>query len=1175
MKFTRPISAFAILGLLLGGISAAIATPQAANAQDGATYYVDSREGCSDAGSGTDASAPLCSFTRFATEPLGAGETLLVARGAVFQQNTTITIQARGDEDAPATIDAYGEGDLPRFVYGGNQDIARLLNPSHVVVRNLDIGSKTAEGRSAAHHGLRVDFTEPGGRNVTLEDISVHDNRVVGIFIRSTVSQPFTETAVTGITVRNIDAKHNAHAVVINTQGTISGLGATRTPDDAANRVFTNVVIENSNFIDNDNNNGDPALVPSQIDAGCPDAVSVSNSTDVALRGNVFDGAAGCRTTSGTAALYLGTVRDVRVVNNIFVNTPNTANPDMVAIDHEAATSEVLIAGNYFADNYGGGIEYLAIHGANDFSTDNVVRSNVFLRNGETPNIPYLGGGAVSVLGASIVPDTHLANNISYEPHGFLNAHLGGNVSQFTLENNKPVEDAEWVSYAARDFGAAASPWSYERSTSTGWAPLNAGENAFTDGDVSIDRFTLRPGQAESAALGWVAPRAGVVAVRGYATAVAGDATVTVLRGQETLATVEADARGQEIVVEDVQVGAGETLRFVASAGGSAVGFTPSVTFLGAATSTDGLGEWNFSVAGDKQGWGSNTASKVSGGVFTHALAGGGSFIDSPSNLGLDADSTSTIRLRISNRSAIVKGRLYVRGPDTSFATPRSIEFSFDARSVHELAEGFEEVLIDVSDLPGWEGEISQLRISFAAGSGEVLVDSIQFADPAGPRWDFDTAQGWTYSRDLSCPSPGAEAASPVVEIDNGGGTWSKTAAISWNFARQQNFTVPSGTLARLDLWAYKVGNPGGCLFLRIVDEDRKQLFVGAIPPSQITTDGGYVSVFPRLTGLDPEATYGVMIFSPYVTNAADQYGIAYADDRRYAAGEFYSVDGRGRWNGPEQGGNRSLRFITYTASQVTPNDPWPNAVEAPVNGGAVRGESGYEPALFSPNGLGIDAETTKHVHIRMSNPDNRQTAYLLFTTTDQPYLDVPSDSWPPREEQDGRGVAFALQPGPTMTEYVIDMSHLASWTGTVDRLIVQPTFRWNYRIGALTSTWTGAIDRIWVDDGETVARAFGSEPDPELNLEVVAAGRCVAGKNQLTVTATNDNEVPISVTVESSFGSKVFSTVAAGKNAFHGFTTRLAQLPAGEITVTGSGELNGTTVTTNQTVAYQQNSCG
>lgn len=1063
------VALVASVGLPLYSPAPASSTQFASSTAAGVTYFVDNREGCSVDGPGTSRDAPLCGFDRFADAPLGPGDELLIARGTTFAG--PITLRARGTEDARVLIDAYGDGADPRFVFGDNPAILLLKDPTFTTVRHLDIGSKTETGRSAASYGLRVDFSEKTGEGLIFENLSVHDNRVVGLFVRNLQTLESGSWAARGVTLRNIDVTGNGHGISFANQGTVTG-APEQVTRETMTYLFRDVVVENSRFVENDNNNGDPAEVPAQIDAGCPDSLSLAGTLDAIVRSNIFDGAAGCRTTAGTAAVYLSGQQGTYVVNNVFLNTPNTRNPDMVAIDHEAHTSEVTIAGNYFADNYGGGIEYLAIHGAKDWSTENVVDANVFLRNGYEPNIPYLGGGGIAQVGNSIIPDTTVTNNIWHEPHGLLTAHLGGSTEKFTVSDNTSLQDPEWVSFAARDFGTSGSPWTYERSTATGWSALPAKDGRFEVDGVSIDAFALTPSAASAAALGWVAPRSGTVAIRGFAMPQGSDATLTVLRGEQELAKLSAPAPGAALVLNDVTVAAGDVIRFVAE-DGKALNLTPSVSFLGAASSGDGLGEWNFSMEGDGQGWTSQADAAITGGSLALPLnKSARTVIDSAGGLGIDASSATALRLRIANRSAVASGRLYAAGAGEDFTEDKSVSFAVEPRTTRELAEGFTEVLVDVADLPGWNGKIDKLRIAFGATSGEVLIDSIQFASPSGPRWDFDSAEGWTYAKELRCPGPGTAPANPVKEVDNTAGTWRSTSDIAWNFARKQTFTVPSGTLAQLDLWVYKKGAPEGCLFLRIVDDASKQLFVGAVSPSKITTDGGFVSIFPQLAGLDSNKKYAVEVFSPYVTNADNAYGVNFADDSRYTSGEYYSVNAQGSWVGAEGGGARSLRFATYSTTTVTANDPWPPAVEAPITNGVVRGESGYDPALFSPEGLGIDASSTTKVHIRMTNPDNRAQAYLLFTTEDQPALDVPSGGSPPREETDGRGVAFALKPGPEMHEYVIDMAELDAWNGTIDRLIVQPNFRWNYRITSLAQTWNGAIDRIWLDDSATTATA-------------------------------------------------------------------------------------------------------
>ncbi|KQQ03866.1 MULTISPECIES: glycoside hydrolase family 43 protein [unclassified Rathayibacter] len=92
----------------------------------------------------------------------------------------------------------------------------------------------------------------------------------------------------------------------------------------------------------------------------------------------------------------------------------------------------------------------------------------------------------------------------------------------------------------------------------------------------------------------------------------------------------------------------------------------------------------------------------------------------------------------------------------------------------------------------------------------------------------------------------------------------------------------------------------------------------------------------------------------------------------------------------------------------------------------------------------------------------------------------------------------------------------------------------------------------------------------PALKVTASVSSRCVAGKAILSVTAANGESGPLGMTFGSTYGQKSFSGVAAGSNATHGFSTRQATMPAGEVVVTASG--GGSTL--EQTVAYPARSC-
>ena len=101
------------------------------------------------------------------------------------------------------------------------------------------------------------------------------------------------------------------------------------------------------------------------------------------------------------------------------------------------------------------------------------------------------------------------------------------------------------------------------------------------------------------------------------------------------------------------------------------------------------------------------------------------------------------------------------------------------------------------------------------------------------------------------------------------------------------------------------------------------------------------------------------------------------------------------------------------------------------------------------------------------------------------------------------------------------------------------------------------------------------TDVEPELAFTVTSSAKCIAGRNTLQVTATNGEAVPLAITTESSFGTKAFTAVQPGKNAFHGFSTRQAALAAGTVTVTATGVVDGETIATARDIAYAANTCG
>lgn len=96
----------------------------------------------------------------------------------------------------------------------------------------------------------------------------------------------------------------------------------------------------------------------------------------------------------------------------------------------------------------------------------------------------------------------------------------------------------------------------------------------------------------------------------------------------------------------------------------------------------------------------------------------------------------------------------------------------------------------------------------------------------------------------------------------------------------------------------------------------------------------------------------------------------------------------------------------------------------------------------------------------------------------------------------------------------------------------------------------------------------------PTLDLTVTAGGRCVAGKAMPTITVTNDEDVPVSVTVRQGDTTKQFGAIAPGRNGFHAFTTRQATVAAGTISVTATATIAGQSVTATQEAPFAAITC-
>ncbi len=97
-----------------------------------------------------------------------------------------------------------------------------------------------------------------------------------------------------------------------------------------------------------------------------------------------------------------------------------------------------------------------------------------------------------------------------------------------------------------------------------------------------------------------------------------------------------------------------------------------------------------------------------------------------------------------------------------------------------------------------------------------------------------------------------------------------------------------------------------------------------------------------------------------------------------------------------------------------------------------------------------------------------------------------------------------------------------------------------------------------------------GVAPGPKVSAAVDA--RCVAGKVQLVVKATNEHDGPVTLALATDYGTKTVSGLQSSKSVSNAFASRTAHVSAGEVSATSTAA-DGSTTTVE--VSYAAKTCG
>jgi hypothetical protein len=618
IKPTRRSRFFAILCVVvcLSGFEAAARAA-------GTAYYINNQVGsnCSDSGPHSPAH-PWCSFAPAnKIRTFLPGDQILLARGGFWNQE--LLLAGHGSSTEPITLSAYGTGASPKILRNQQiSDICVLLtDASNWKISDLEVGRASV--------GILLHYTQLFNNGISISNIYAHDN--TGIWggysteypVRRHVRDPFASSlninlssgilfnvasyltywnsqyVLRDVTVSDVRGTNNLDSVAFDAE--------TDTIDNQdGHNAFQNVTLKGL-ILSSDNGHTSKAYEAAGL--GCSDSLRLLGMTNVTVINSVLFEEAGCRTSSGTAAVILGRVSHLTFANNIIFGVPATGSPDETGIDFEWSEDHVTLQANLFAANAGPGVEILNIH-PGDHSSELDLASNTFAQNANA----YRPGAA------SIWEDNKgrgygtatgkVRNNLYFEPHG----RFFGGKSIGSIANVGNLQTTLVANYAAEQFSATQgkNQWRYQYQTpDSNWAEMphysttDIGAWETKPGQY-VSAFTMAPGSCTAGcdvsgvARVWVAVRSGTVSIRGLVVAAGGEsgtgvtASINLVSGRN-VSPIWPSQGGKRMIeaaeqsgiatdVDNVQVATGDTIRFEVHGNGNsasdAVSWTPSIGYV-------------------------------------------------------------------------------------------------------------------------------------------------------------------------------------------------------------------------------------------------------------------------------------------------------------------------------------------------------------------------------------------------------------------------------------------------------------------------------------------------------------------------------------------------------------------------------------------------------------------
>lgn len=658
----------------------AIAIPAAApGASRAETYYIDGLAG-NNAAAGTSPETAWKDFTNINGKVLGPGQRLLLRRGSVFRQE--LVVSARGSESAWAEIGVYGEGARPIIRRGGDIDerCALIKNPSYLHIHGLVV--------CYAGKGLIVSYSEPGHRGLIVEDCIAHHIEGLYRFNAHGIPEWRDRRGATG------DAVHNSPGIAV--------AGATHR--DVLFRNCESFHCSSGYFI-----TGDDVVIDRVYchDSYCHNTSPhpfVVNVRRTVLKNSIFD-ASGWHASAGTMGIMLGDPQGLIIRNCVFRNQPDSGSHDEGGIDFENRGNGTLVDHCIFQNNAGAAIEVLGLKSPQ--TTNIEIRNSQFIENNTARK---LGPGEIFIWGrardASICCSNGWVRGNGYVllPGVEFFVNEAPALTTWALENNTRYANRAEIDRAMH---------------------YNQPPRADAGPDVRTDQLRVTLG--------------GKADDDNRPTARACPVEWQLLDGPGPVAFDNARSATTEA---RFQQPGDYTLRLVADDGELWTSDTVAVHILpsGAAVAK----AWEFNRNLDKEGWSevnpgtrveqwpnkdwptvSHPVKMVAGGHYTVAInESADAQLLSPDHIDVAAAGNGTVTVCLQNHTPASRMRLrFVTEADAMWDDAKSLEFVVQpnddqARPYH----------LDFSKLPGWKGQLRQLRLDLASGkplTGTCRIDYV------------------------------------------------------------------------------------------------------------------------------------------------------------------------------------------------------------------------------------------------------------------------------------------------------------------------------------------------------------------------------------------------------------------------------------------------------------------